>query len=269
MTIIMFSVSFQTPSIRRSNERNNIISTANLTTTIPSIRTEKSTYQVGESSRTRKRSNRQALRSQTPVRFNLNVDGGDVRKEYDKYIGVSEGTSFNSYTNASCIKIIINYTLTVINNLIKFAEYFDHGDPTFECTECHALVWEAEARKGNLNPTNKSYSICCGKGKVFIKQPPPAPQQLHDLFYNDDAKSKNFKKNVRTYNSMFSFTSMGGKVDEKINNQGRAPYVFRLHGQTYHSIGSLIPEQGAPPKFAQLYIYDTDNETENRAKALR
>ena len=166
-------------------------------------------------------------------------------------------------------KLVCKYTLTVSNNIIEFAEYFDHGDPTFECTECHALVWEAEARKGNANPTNKPYSICCGKGKVFVEQPPPAPQPLHDLFFNDDAKSKNFRKNIRTYNSMFSFTSMGGKVDTKINIQGQAPYVFRLHGQTYHRIGSLLPEEGAPPKFAQLYIYDTANENENRARALR
>ena len=153
--------------------------------------------------------------------------------------------------------------------MLKFVEYYDLGDPSFECTECHALVWEPEARKGNSNPTNKAYTICCGKGKVFLEQPARAPQPLHDLFFNDDAKSKNFKKNIRTYNSMFSFTSMGGKVDDKINRQGRAPYVFRLHGETYHSIGSLLPESGATPKFAQLYIYDTENEDANRAKALR
>lgn len=26
----------------------------------------------------------------------------------------------------------------------------------------------------------------------------------------------------------------------------------------------MLPRRGAPPKFAQLYIYDTDNETKNR-----
>nr|KAJ0201365.1 hypothetical protein LSAT_V11C600327900 [Lactuca sativa] len=35
-------------------------------------------------------------------------------------------------------------------------------------------------------------------------------------------------------------------------------------GQNYHSIGSLLPEQGFKPKFSQLYIYDTDNEIANR-----
>ncbi|GJX96053.1 uncharacterized protein Tco_0351851 [Tanacetum coccineum] len=68
---------------------------------------------------------------------------------------------------------------------------------------------------------------------------------------------------------MFSFTSMGGKVDDSINKKGRGPYVFHLHGQTYHSMGSLLPKEGAPPKFTQLYIYDTEKEVENRAKALR
>nr|KAJ0202060.1 hypothetical protein LSAT_V11C600327840 [Lactuca sativa] len=34
--------------------------------------------------------------------------------------------------------------------------------------------------------------------------------------------------------------------------------------QNYHSIGSLLPEQGFKPKFSQLYIYDTDNEIANR-----
>ncbi|GJY18785.1 hypothetical protein Tco_0390276 [Tanacetum coccineum] len=67
---------------------------------------------------------------------------------------------------------------------------------------------------------------------------------------------------------MFAFTSMGGKVDDSINRKGKGPYVFHLHGQTYHSMGSLLPKAGESPKFAQLYIYDTENEVENRARAL-
>nr|GEX50000.1 hypothetical protein [Tanacetum cinerariifolium] len=62
---------------------------------------------------------------------------------------------------------------------------------------------------------------------------------------------------------------MGGKVDNSINRRRRGPYVFRLHGQTYNSMGSLIPKEGTPLKFAQLYIYDTENNVETRAKSLR
>ncbi|XP_022013686.2 uncharacterized protein LOC110913143 [Helianthus annuus] len=78
-----------------------------------------------------------------------------------------------------------------------------------------------------------------------------------------DQESKFFLKNIRRYNSMFSFTSMGGKVDTKIN-KGNAPFVYRISGQNAHSMGSLLPKHGAQPKFSQLYIYDTENELANR-----
>ncbi|XP_042753167.2 uncharacterized protein LOC111906337 [Lactuca sativa] len=57
---------------------------------------------------------------------------------------------------------------------------------------------------------------------------------------------------------------MGGKVDSSIN-RGNAPYIFKLSGQNYHSIGSLLPTPGSRPKFCQLYIYDTENEISNRS----
>ncbi|XP_047267573.1 ATP-dependent DNA helicase PIF1-like [Capsicum annuum] len=60
---------------------------------------------------------------------------------------------------------------------------------------------------------------------------------------------------------------MGGKVDASIN-QTRGPRIFRLFGQNYHQIGSLLPPEGSTPKFAQLYIYDTENEVSNRINAV-
>ena len=49
--------------------------------------------------------------------------------------------------------------------------------------------------------------------------------------------------------SLFAFTSLGGKVDRSVNN-GIGPYVFRLNGQNYHRIGSLLPIEGEKPTFA-------------------
>ncbi|KAK9665592.1 hypothetical protein RND81_14G122000 [Saponaria officinalis] len=62
---------------------------------------------------------------------------------------------------------------------------------------------------------------------------------------------------------MFSFTSMGGKIDQSVN-QGRGTYTFRMGGQNAHLIGSLLPQNQCPPKFCQLYIYDTEDEIRNR-----
>ncbi|XP_019155261.1 PREDICTED: uncharacterized protein LOC109152142 [Ipomoea nil] len=61
---------------------------------------------------------------------------------------------------------------------------------------------------------------------------------------------------------------MGGKVDRSINN-GTSPPIFRINGQNFHRIGSLLPTDGVQPKFAQLYIHDTANEIENRMQCVR
>lgn len=62
---------------------------------------------------------------------------------------------------------------------------------------------------------------------------------------------------------MFAFTSMGAIVDKSINT-GNAPYVFKINGVVHHRIDTLVPSRGSPPKFAQLYIYDAENEIQNR-----
>lgn len=37
------------------------------------------------------------------------------------------------------------------------------------------------------------------------------------------------------------------------NNYGL--YCFKVQGKNYHLIGSLLPTEGEPPKFSQMYIY--------------
>lgn len=82
-----------------------------------------------------------------------------------------------------------------------------------------------------------------------------------------DQEHQDLEKKIRLYNSIFSFTSMGGNVDKTIND-GRGPYVFRINGQNHHKIGSLLPMDNQP-KFAQLYIYDTEIELSNRMNVVR
>ncbi|XP_019167686.1 PREDICTED: uncharacterized protein LOC109163399 [Ipomoea nil] len=61
---------------------------------------------------------------------------------------------------------------------------------------------------------------------------------------------------------------MGGKIDRGVNKNGGPP-VFRINGQNFHYIGSLLPVDGKRPHFAQLYIYDTNNELSNRINSVR
>ncbi|GJU68794.1 AT-hook motif-containing protein [Tanacetum coccineum] len=66
---------------------------------------------------------------------------------------------------------------------------------------------------------------------------------------------------------MFCFTSFGARIDHSVNS-GRGPYTFRINGQNYHRIGSLLPAEGVPPRYAQLYFFDTQNEIRNRMSAF-
>ncbi|XP_019153903.1 PREDICTED: uncharacterized protein LOC109150447 [Ipomoea nil] len=61
---------------------------------------------------------------------------------------------------------------------------------------------------------------------------------------------------------------MGGRIDKEVNT-GRAPPIFRLNGQNFHLLGSLLPIEGNRPKFAQLYIHDPENEMCNRLNSVR
>ncbi|KAF3957708.1 hypothetical protein CMV_017305 [Castanea mollissima] len=101
-----------------------------------------------------------------------------------------------------------------------------------------------------------------GKVKLpLLKKPPPLIDELLDPLGSQ--RSKMFRTQIRTYNAMFAMTSMGGKVDSRIND-GRHPYIFKLNDQNHHRIGTLLPNDGQDPQFAQLYFYDTENEVENR-----
>ncbi|KAL6495525.1 hypothetical protein OROGR_030088 [Orobanche gracilis] len=152
--------------------------------------------------------------------------------------------------------------------LAESIEYSDLGGPTFVCKNCNAIMWYEERAEKSRQSTNPEFSLCCMKGKVHIPFLDKPPKLLYNLITGVDSRSKNFKENIRSYNSMFSFTSIGGKVDSSLND-GNGPPNFVLSGQNYHRIGSLLPSHGTPPKFAQLYIYDTQNETANRMRFFR
>ncbi|XP_059442016.1 uncharacterized protein LOC132174366 [Corylus avellana] len=106
----------------------------------------------------------------------------------------------------------------------------------------------------------------CGQVKLPLLNKPPII--LEDLLNPGGRQSsKNFKAQIRSYNFMFVMTSIGGNVNNNIND-GRGRYIFCLNGQNHHRIGSLLPGDDLNPHFAQLYFYDTENEVPNRMNSL-
>ncbi|GJU51329.1 hypothetical protein Tco_1220884, partial [Tanacetum coccineum] len=138
--------------------------------------------------------------------------------------------------------------------------YMDLGDCDCECHHCGGLFWYNECLKGQQYSRHPEYHLCCGRGKFYMHSTPDPPAFIQQLLINS-----HFMENIRAYNQMFAMTSFGAKVDESVN-RGMGPYVFKISGQIYHWIGSLYPEDGNHLRFLQMYIYDTNNEVNNRMR---
>ena len=80
--------------------------------------------------------------------------------------------------------------------------------------------------------------------------------EIRDLLSGQDRSAKKFREHIRKYNNALAMTSLGCNVDERVNYNGAGPYVFKVHGKLSHKAGSLLPNDGETPLYAQLYIYD-------------
>ena len=109
--------------------------------------------------------------------------------------------------------------------------------------------------------------MCCASGKVNLSPVLDPPPYLLDLYTSSGSEAKSFRNNIRAYNSLLACSSFGAKIDESFQGQGVTN--FKIYGQIYHRMGSLLPVEGQNPVFAQLYIYDTDHENSNRLSVMR
>ncbi|CAJ0643332.1 9279_t:CDS:2 [Entrophospora sp. SA101] len=124
------------------------------------------------------------------------------------------------------------------------------------CNYCNAFKLPAE-----------SPGMCCSNGKVLLAEP-NVPLVLQSLFSSQDDIAKHFHDKIRLYNSAFTFTSVGVKLDNELANATAGVYTFRIQGSIYHQIGSLLPEPGSEPHYLQMYVWDTENKLYHRINTL-
>ncbi|KAH9556577.1 hypothetical protein CY35_07G036900, partial [Sphagnum magellanicum] len=110
---------------------------------------------------------------------------------------------------------------------------------------------------------NPEFSLCYENGKVLLPNLPATPQELEVFLTSKESNAVKYRDQIRMYNSVLAFTSLGAKVDESVTG-GPGPYSFHIQGELYHKIGSLCPAEGQWPQFAQLYIHDMKHERQNR-----
>jgi hypothetical protein len=98
--------------------------------------------------------------------------------------------------------------------------------------------------------------LCCSSGKVHLPPMQDSPPELVQLYTSQCRTGRLFRDNIRAYNTCFSFTSHGGKLAAP---PSIGPYCYRLHGESYHLIGSLLPPPDGAAAFAQIYFHDSDD----------
>lgn len=129
----------------------------------------------------------------------------------------------------------------------------DIGDMETVCSHCGALHWLSE-RLARSSRSHPKFGFCCNKGAISLPAPEQPPFGLKHLFDGQTPQAREFRANIRQYNAALAFTSLGVSIDNLL--PGAGPYVFRIHGELCHRIGSLLPAEGVPPQYAQLYIHD-------------
>jgi hypothetical protein len=48
---------------------------------------------------------------------------------------------------------------------------------------------------------------------------------------------------------------------------GNGPYCFWIHGQIYHLVSALYPNEANEPRYGQAYIFDSAEEKQNGLNA--
>ncbi|XP_076882481.1 uncharacterized protein LOC143530958 [Bidens hawaiensis] len=166
----------------------------------------------------------------------------------------------NNFPSQSSRQAANRSTLLRHSSLTSF--YVDNGDCDRICEFCCAIFWYDERIVSTSTTQRPKYNQCCKGGRVALPLPRRPYTTVIHLF-----EQRDFMKNIRAYNSMFSMTSFGAKVDNTVN-RGSGPYVFKIAGQVHHWLGSLCPSPNERPRFLQMYIYDTENEISNRLHAF-
>lgn len=147
-----------------------------------------------------------------------------------------------SFNSQSFLRLAFEYEPNV--------EYYAHskviiGAMDKECLHCNALKFK-----------NEPAGMCCSSGKVQLHVIDTPPEPLKGLLFGTNPDSNVFLKSIRTFNSCFQMTSFGATEIVKNNTVYGQQFnsTFKVKGQIYHKVGSLLPMPNEAHKFLQIYF---------------
>ncbi|XP_075108897.1 uncharacterized protein LOC142180730 [Nicotiana tabacum] len=69
-------------------------------------------------------------------------------------------------------------------------------------------------------------TFCCGEGSVRLVNT-EVPIQLYELLVDESDEAKEFRRNIRAYNSIFAFMSFGVRLDKELASSRKGVYTFK------------------------------------------
>ncbi|XP_021994041.1 uncharacterized protein LOC110890722 [Helianthus annuus] len=157
-----------------------------------------------------------------------------------------ERTPLSDITNCGISKIelamsdemLADSVVKKIDRISK--DYIDHGDAIFVCSKCDAMLWDDEMLRGNKKRKRTSYSLCYSNGDVELPPLLTPPPLLRHLYKSHTSQCHNFMNNIRAYNMMFSFTSLGGKVDKSYQRESKTTRNNQLDSTTIKGLKDML-----------------------------
>lgn len=126
------------------------------------------------------------------------------------------------------------------------------------CEFCNAFHWIEEVASGTT-----LFEVCCKKGDITLDRLLSPPPYLKSLLEEQGPEGRDFRRQIRGYNNALAFTSVSYNKDTR-TNLSVGIQSFCIHGELFHYQGSVVPEPGETPAFAQLFFYDPDYATNVR-----
>ena len=141
---------------------------------------------------------------------------------------------------------------------------YDCGNMDAVCPFCGALMFLGE----RVHPSTRAaprFQMCCKGDKIELPKIDSPPDAYMELLRSTSQQGKHFRQYIRAYNNSFAFTSSGANFDKHLAQGRQGIYTWRVNGNFCHMISNnLMPTRDQPPKFAQIYIYDTGKQVQHR-----
>ncbi|CAJ0645462.1 15473_t:CDS:2, partial [Entrophospora sp. SA101] len=207
----------------------------------------------------RRRLNREQQQRYYKNKRNMDSEGFmdlDQSGEYAKNMDSEGSTGLDQFLDPS-------FSITSEDNVTTPTEQ----EVVIPLTTVPLKTLKTHERKTGTSMRSPVFTTCCVKGRVSLLLIKELPYPLNTLLTRTDPSARLFRKNIRLYNSALTFTSMGAKVDHSITGTSGI-YSFRVHGEMYYSVDTILPDNEVHPQFAQIYVYDTEHELQNRMNVM-